>query len=199
VPHLSNDSLRHSTRNRAVSLPTAIRLTEVTFLDTQLPTLLGKLASDAAACSEAVCASATSDPVTSAKGGACGHLEDPSKATAPRQRTPEETIASKSSASLLRIRPPIQIKIIDAILHLLIDHAGAEICEAAGTTVTEAIHEPVAPVTLAIRVILRAPRGIRIHSTLGHRLCLVLGRTGLVSLGGRSTLFHERCLGSRRA
>ena len=61
-------------RHRAVSPPTTIRLTEVTFLDIQLPALLDKLARDAAACSQAVSTSATSDPVTSAKGRACEYL-----------------------------------------------------------------------------------------------------------------------------
>jgi hypothetical protein len=191
-----------SAGNRAILPPTATRLTEITFLDIQLPALLGKLARHAAARSQAVSASATSDPVTSAKGSTCGHLEDPSEATAPCQRAPENTIATKSAASALRIRPPIQIEVSDAILYLLIYQAGAEIRQAAGTTVTKAIQEPVAPVTLAIRVVLRTggtPRPLWIHSTLGHRLCLVWGWTRLVTLRGRSALFGERCLGNRRA
>jgi len=88
---------------------------------------------------------------------------------------------------------------IKAILHLLVDHAGAEICETAGTTVTEAIHEVMAPIALAIRVVLiRAPGRtsgtVGIHATLGHRLCLIDWGIGLVTLRNRSALFTIPCL-----
>jgi hypothetical protein len=71
---------------------------------------------------------------------------------------------------------------VEAILHLLIDHARAEIREAAGTTVPEAIEEFMAPFALAVRVIRlarRACRDIWVNAALGHRLGLVGRRSGL--------------------
>jgi len=127
------------------------------------------------------------------------YLEDPSETTAPHQRAIHTAIATTPAASLFRIWSPIELQIIKAILHLLVDHARAEICETAGTTVTEAIHEVMAPIALAIRVVLiwapgRTSWTVGIHITLGQRLCLIAWRIGLVALRNRGALFAISCL-----
>jgi hypothetical protein len=100
---------------------------------------------------------------------------------------------------MLRIWPPILLQMINARFHLLIDHAGAEIRETAGTTIAEAIEEVMAPVTLAVRVVLvatpwRTPGNIGIHATLGHRLRLIEWWTSLVALRRRGNFFAKPCL-----
>jgi hypothetical protein len=128
------------------------------------------------------------------------YLEDPSNTTAPHQRAIQTAIPTTPAASLFRIWLPIEPQMIKAILHLLVNHARAEICEAAGTTVTEAIHEVMTPTTLPIRVILTRVPGrtsgtVGIHTTLGHRLCLIDWWIGWVALRNRGALFVVSCLG----
>jgi class 3 adenylate cyclase len=75
---------------------------------------------------------------------------------------------------------------VKALLHHLIDHARAEIRQTAGTTIAEAIEKIVAPVTLAVRVVMMTtPGNVGIHGTLSHRLRLLDRRASLVTLRRR--------------
>lgn len=102
------------------------------------------------------------------------------------QRTIKEAIPTESGPSALGMRPLVRLQVINAGLHLLIDHAGAEIREAACATVAEAIKEIMAPITLAVRVVLMTRRSVRVHARLGHRLPWVDRRAGLVALRRRT-------------
>jgi hypothetical protein len=112
------------------------------------------------------------------------YLENPSKTATSRQAAVEEAIATTSTASHLRVGTPAHLQSIDTILYLLVDNAGAEICEAAGTTIAEAIEEAVGPFTPAARVVLRTTGDVGIHARLWSRLGLV----------NRWTLFTEHSL-----
>jgi hypothetical protein len=78
---------------------------------------------------------------------------------------------------VLGVRPLVSLQVIKAGLHLLVDHAGAEIREAESATVAEAIEETMAPITLAVRVVLMTPCGnVGIHARLRHGLPWVTRR-----------------------